>query len=38
MIQVLATKMAREREAPGKYTADEVYSMAAASETEDIDD
>ena len=27
-LQILASEMAREREAPGKYTADEVYEMA----------
>ncbi len=32
-VQILASEMARGREEPGKYTADEVYSMAAARES-----
>jgi 2-dehydropantoate 2-reductase len=32
-VQILASQMAREKEEPGKYTADEVYSIAAASES-----
>lgn len=32
MIQVLASEMARNREAPGKYSADEVYEMATRAE------
>ena len=32
-LQILASEMARGREAPGKYTADEVYSIAAATES-----
>ena len=32
-VQILASEMARGREEPGKYTADEVYSIAAAEES-----